>query len=42
VGRVTDAVALLRDALARCERTLPPGDPVAQTVRGGLAALARA
>jgi len=40
VGRVTDAVALLRDALARCERTLPPGDPVTRTVLDGLAAMA--
>jgi hypothetical protein len=26
-GRVGDAEALLRDALARCERVLPPADP---------------
>ena len=40
VGRVTDAVALLEDALARCERALPPGDPVTQNVQKALAAVA--
>jgi tetratricopeptide (TPR) repeat protein len=33
VGRVTDATALLRDTLARCERVLPPGDPLTGEVR---------
>jgi hypothetical protein len=37
VGRVTDALALLRDALARCERSLAPGDPVTENVRQSLA-----
>jgi hypothetical protein len=40
VGRVGDARALLRDALARCERVLPYGDPLTQTVRQSLANIA--
>jgi tetratricopeptide (TPR) repeat protein len=39
VSRVTDATALLRDTLARCERALPPGDPLTAAVRERLAAL---
>jgi hypothetical protein len=39
VGRVGDAVALLHDTAARCERTLPPGDPLAQAVHQSLANL---
>jgi hypothetical protein len=37
---VTDAVALLKDTLARCEKALPPGDPVTRTVQKALAAAA--
>ena len=37
VGRVGDAAALLRETAARCERTLPPGDPLTATVRQSLA-----
>jgi hypothetical protein len=37
VGRVGDAVALLRDTAMRCERTLPPGNPLTQTVHHTLA-----
>jgi hypothetical protein len=40
VGRVGDAQALLRDALARCERVLPYGDPLRQAVRQSLANIA--
>ena len=36
VGRVGDAVALLHDAAMRCERVLPYGDPLTQTVRQSL------
>jgi hypothetical protein len=36
VGRLTDGMALLRDTAARCERVLPPGDPLTQTVRESL------
>jgi hypothetical protein len=35
-GRLTDASTLLRDTYARCERTLPPGDPLTQQVRDSL------
>jgi tetratricopeptide (TPR) repeat protein len=37
VGRLTDAAELLRDIAARCERALPPGDPLTQAVRESLA-----
>ena len=37
VGRVGDAVALLRDTVARSERVLPPGDPLTRTVHQSLA-----
>jgi len=37
VGRVGDAVALLHDIAARCERTLPPEDPLTQVVHQSLA-----
>jgi hypothetical protein len=40
VGRVTDAVALLRDTLARGEQALPPGDPVTGRAREALASVA--
>jgi hypothetical protein len=33
---VTDALTLLRDALACGERVLPPGDPVTERIRQGL------
>jgi tetratricopeptide (TPR) repeat protein len=36
VGRVGDAVALLHDVSGRCERTLPPGDPLIRSVRQSL------
>lgn len=36
VGRVGDAVALLHDIAVRCERVLPYGDPLTQTVRQSL------
>jgi tetratricopeptide (TPR) repeat protein len=36
VGRVGDAVALLHDISGRCERTLPPGDPLTRAVRQSL------
>ncbi|MGH3396839.1 MAG: tetratricopeptide repeat protein [Streptosporangiaceae bacterium] len=35
-GRLTDATTLLRDTYARCERNLPPGDPLRQAVRDSL------
>jgi len=37
---VTDAINLLRDTLARCERALPPGAPLTQTVRQSLTNIA--
>src|SRR5262249_32279405 len=37
VGRLTDGLEVLRDAAARCERVLPPGDPLTRPVREGLA-----
>jgi hypothetical protein len=40
VGRLGDAVTLLRETVARCERVLPPGDPVRQTVRESLTNIA--
>jgi hypothetical protein len=40
VGRLTDALTLLRDTLARCERILPPGDPLTVAVRESLTNLA--
>ena len=40
VGRVTDATTLLRDTLPRCERALPPGDPLTEAVRERLASMA--
>jgi tetratricopeptide (TPR) repeat protein len=36
VGRVGDALAVLHDAAARCDRVLPYGDPLTQTVRQSL------
>jgi hypothetical protein len=35
-GRLTDASALLRDTVARCEQTLPAGDPLTESVRESL------
>jgi hypothetical protein len=40
VGRLTDAVALLRGVAADCERVLPPGHPLTKTVRESLQAIA--
>jgi hypothetical protein len=40
VGRVTDAKELLRDTLARCERVLPPGDPLTESTRQSLTNIA--
>lgn len=37
VGRVTDAVTMLRQTLALSERALPAGDPLTQAVRQSLA-----
>jgi Tetratricopeptide repeat len=39
-GRLSDATTLLRDTVARCERTLPPGDPFTETVRESLTNIA--
>jgi hypothetical protein len=41
-GRLTDAATLLRDTLARCEHTRPPGDPLTRTVRQALTSIAGA
>jgi hypothetical protein len=38
-GRMTDAMTLLRDTAARCERVLPPGDPMTQAVQESLEAI---
>ena len=35
-GRLTDATTLLRDTVARCEQTLPAGDPLTESVRESL------
>ena len=40
VGRLTDALTLLRDTVSRCERVLPPGDPMTAAVRESLTNLA--
>ena len=40
VGRLTDALSLLRDTLSRCERILPAGDPLTAAVRESLTNLA--
>jgi len=40
VGWLTDGLAILRDTLARCERSLPPGDPLTHAVRESLANIA--
>ncbi|HEY1320511.1 MAG TPA: tetratricopeptide repeat protein, partial [Streptosporangiaceae bacterium] len=40
VGRLTDGEAVLRDTAARCERALPPGDPLSQTVQESLTNIA--
>ena len=37
VGRVGDAVALLRETAVRCERVLPSGDPLTHAVQQSLA-----
>jgi hypothetical protein len=37
VGRVGDAVALLHETSARCERILLPDDPLTRAVRQSLA-----
>ena len=36
LDRLTDAMTLLRDTFARCERVLPPGDPLTEAVRENL------
>jgi hypothetical protein len=36
VGRVGDAVSLLRNLAVRCERVLPAGDPLTETIRHSL------
>jgi Tetratricopeptide repeat len=36
VGRVGDALAMLHDTAARCERVLPYGNPLTQTVHQSL------
>ena len=41
VGRTTDALTLLRDTLARCERALPSGAPLIEAVRQSLAGMTR-
>ena len=40
VGRLTDGEAVLRDTAERCERALPPGDPLTQSVQESLANIA--
>jgi hypothetical protein len=40
VGRVGDAVTLLRDTATRCERVLPYGDPLIQAIQQSLANIA--
>jgi hypothetical protein len=40
VGRVGDAEAVLWDTVARCERVLPYGDPLTQTIQQRLASIA--
>ncbi|MGO9193175.1 MAG: tetratricopeptide repeat protein, partial [Streptosporangiaceae bacterium] len=40
VGRVGDAVTLLRDAATRSERVLPYGDPLIQAIQQSLANIA--
>jgi Tetratricopeptide repeat len=40
VGRVGDAEAVLWDTVARCERVLPYGDPLTQTIKQRLASIA--
>ena len=42
VGRLSDATAMLRDTVERCERALPPGDPLTQTLRESLTNIAGA
>lgn len=41
VGRLEEAGVLLRQTAARCESALPPGHPLTQAVRQGLANLAK-
>jgi hypothetical protein len=40
VGRIGDAVNLLRDTTERCDRVLSPGHPLAQSVRKSLTNIA--
>jgi hypothetical protein len=40
VGRLTDATTMLRDTVERCERALPPGDPLTRSLRESLANIA--
>jgi hypothetical protein len=37
---VSAATTLLRDTAARCERILPPGDPLSEAVRQSLTNIA--
>ena len=39
-GRLGDAVTLLREIVTRCERVLPPEDPLRRTVRESLTNIA--
>jgi hypothetical protein len=39
-GRLGDAETVLRDTVARCERVLPYGDPLTQTVHQSLSSIA--
>jgi tetratricopeptide (TPR) repeat protein len=41
-GRVGDAIAVLRQTAIRCDRTLPPGDPLTQTVHRSLSNMGQA
>jgi len=40
VGRLTDARSVLTDTVARCERVLPPGDPLTLKATESLANIA--
>jgi hypothetical protein len=40
VGRVGDAITMLRETTVRCERVLPYGDPLTVAVQQSLASIA--
>jgi tetratricopeptide (TPR) repeat protein len=40
VGRLSDATTLLRETVTRCDRVLPPGDPLTESARSSLANIA--